>query len=191
MSAIADHAPPFPVLPPFLSNFLNCLAACREVRRSLFNMKAFISLLRRRPRSNLDTETERSEFRDQENQTSTHHQAPHRTSTGPQGGEDAVSSDNPTTSLDALPTRQFPTSGFEVLDPSVKLEEEVFSWYSAKKFYPAAVGEVFQDTYQVVAKLGYGTASATWLCRDLRYELPAGVEARDHATKRYAGSIAL
>ncbi|AEO67582.1 uncharacterized protein THITE_160781 [Thermothielavioides terrestris NRRL 8126] len=40
--------------------------------------------------------------------------------------------------------------------------------YSVKDFYPAAIGEILNGTYQVVAKLGYGTASTTWLCRDLR-----------------------
>jgi hypothetical protein len=31
------------------------------------------------------------------------------------------------------------------------------------------LGEVFESRYQVVAKLGHGTASTVWLCRDLRY----------------------
>lgn len=65
--------------------------------------------------------------------------------------------------------RAFPSSGFELVEPSVKLEEERFPWYSAKKFYPARIGQVFQGSYQIVAKLGYGTASTTWLCRDLKY----------------------
>ncbi|KXX80341.1 Serine/threonine-protein kinase SRPK [Madurella mycetomatis] len=79
---------------------------------------------------------------------------------------------NPRPSLEASrdrpPVRVFPSSGFDVLESSLKLEEETYPWYSVKDFYPAAIGEVFQNTYQVVAKLGYGTASTTWLCRDLR-----------------------
>ncbi|EXJ86262.1 hypothetical protein A1O1_06632 [Capronia coronata CBS 617.96] len=35
-------------------------------------------------------------------------------------------------------------------------------------FYPVRLGDVFQSGYQVVAKLGFGTASTVWLCRDLR-----------------------
>jgi hypothetical protein len=66
------------------------------------------------------------------------------------------------------PPRVFPSSGFEVIAPSVKLEEETHSWYSVKNFYPAAIGEVLQNRYQIVAKLGYGAASTTWLCHDLR-----------------------
>jgi serine/threonine protein kinase len=62
----------------------------------------------------------------------------------------------------------FPSSGFELVESPVKHEEESFSWYSVKTFYPAAIGEVFSTTYQAIAKLGYGSASTTWLCRDLR-----------------------
>ncbi|KAK3293055.1 kinase-like domain-containing protein [Chaetomium fimeti] len=68
------------------------------------------------------------------------------------------------------PPRVFPSSGFEVIAPSVKLDEETHSWYSVKNFYPAAIGEVLQSRYQIVAKLGYGAASTTWLCRDLRQD---------------------
>ncbi|KAB8078502.1 kinase-like domain-containing protein [Aspergillus leporis] len=37
-----------------------------------------------------------------------------------------------------------------------------------KIFYPVYIGEVFAPRYQVVSKLGYGTSSTAWLCRDLR-----------------------
>ncbi|KAK4155789.1 Serine/threonine-protein kinase [Chaetomidium leptoderma] len=77
-------------------------------------------------------------------------------------------SQSPETARDQSPPRVFPSSGFDIVKPSQKLEEENYSWYSVKDFYPAAIGEVFQNTYQVVAKLGYGTASTTWLCHDLR-----------------------
>jgi serine/threonine protein kinase len=62
----------------------------------------------------------------------------------------------------------FPSSDFELVDSLVKLEEESYSWYSVKTFYPAAIGDIFNNTYQVITKLGYGSASTTWLCRDLR-----------------------
>ena len=69
--------------------------------------------------------------------------------------------------------REFPSSGFERIDFSKKIEEETFAWYSAKKFYPAEIGQLLHGTYQVVTKVGYGTASTTWLCRDLRYGFPS------------------
>jgi hypothetical protein len=50
---------------------------------------------------------------------------------------------------------------------SVKIEEETLPFYDPRLFYPVRIGEVFGNRYQVVAKLGYGTTSTTWLCHDL------------------------
>jgi hypothetical protein len=33
------------------------------------------------------------------------------------------------------------------------------------RFYPARLGEVFQNRYQIMAKLGFGTSSTSWLAR--------------------------
>lgn len=63
--------------------------------------------------------------------------------------------------------REFPTSGFELLDASSKIEEETLPTYSPEKYYPVQQGEVFNDRYQVLAKLGYGVTSTVWFARDL------------------------
>ncbi|KAI8948130.1 kinase-like domain-containing protein [Xylaria longipes] len=47
------------------------------------------------------------------------------------------------------------------------IQEETLPAYKAERFYPVRLGEVFKSRYQIVAKLGYGTASTIWLCRDL------------------------
>jgi serine/threonine-protein kinase SRPK3 len=65
------------------------------------------------------------------------------------------------------PPRQPPTTGFEELDNTYLLEEETFSWYDPEVFYPVRIGEIFQSKYQVLGKLGYGSVSTAWLCRDL------------------------
>ncbi|KFZ09042.1 hypothetical protein V502_08986 [Pseudogymnoascus sp. VKM F-4520 (FW-2644)] len=65
------------------------------------------------------------------------------------------------------PQRQPPTSGFEVLDDAYLLEEKTFSWYSPDDFYPVQIGELFRSKYQVLGKLGFGSVSTAWLCRDL------------------------
>lgn len=65
--------------------------------------------------------------------------------------------------------RTFPTSGFKTINPSIKVEEESLSFYDPRMFYPVRLGEVFQERYQVVAKLGYGGHSTIWLCHDLQY----------------------
>jgi serine/threonine-protein kinase SRPK3 len=61
----------------------------------------------------------------------------------------------------------FPNSGWEIIDPLLPIEEESIPTYRAEKFYPVRIGEVFNNRYQVVGKLGYGSSATVWLCRDL------------------------
>lgn len=68
----------------------------------------------------------------------------------------------------AVQPRIFPTKGFGLLPTNTRFEEERLVGYQANDFYPVRLGEVFQARYQVVAKLGFGTASTVWLCRDLQ-----------------------
>ncbi|KAK3900751.1 kinase-like domain-containing protein [Staphylotrichum tortipilum] len=63
--------------------------------------------------------------------------------------------------------RIFPSDGFEAIPLGEEVEEETVPDYKGERFYPVQLGQVFQSRYQVVAKLGYGTASTIWLCRDL------------------------
>ncbi|TPX14840.1 uncharacterized protein E0L32_004949 [Thyridium curvatum] len=67
-----------------------------------------------------------------------------------------------------LPPRVFPSTGFDLIDRSEKIEEERLPFYNRDDYYPMRIGEVVNKHYQVVAKLGYGTSSTVWLCRDLR-----------------------
>ncbi|OAA53454.1 protein kinase-like protein [Niveomyces insectorum RCEF 264] len=67
-----------------------------------------------------------------------------------------------------LQPREFPTTGFEVIDPADKVEEEQLPSYQPTAYYPMRIGEVVRNRYQVVAKLGYGVTSTVWLARDLR-----------------------
>lgn len=71
------------------------------------------------------------------------------------------------------PARVFPSSGFHNFAKSRKIDEENYSWFSHKEFYPVRIGALIRDRYQVVTKLGYGTSSTSWLCRDLRYWIPS------------------
>lgn len=63
--------------------------------------------------------------------------------------------------------RVFPTSGFKLLDQSIELEEETLPNYQPEKYYPVNQGEVFNDRYQTLAKIGYGVTSTVWLAKDL------------------------
>lgn len=62
----------------------------------------------------------------------------------------------------------FPIKGFEKLPLDHMVEEETVPQYKPEKFYPVRLGEVFCSKYQIVAKLGFGTSSTIWLCRDLK-----------------------
>ncbi|GAB1201152.1 hypothetical protein APSETT444_010539 [Aspergillus pseudonomiae] len=63
--------------------------------------------------------------------------------------------------------RVFPPAGFGLLDTSVKIEEETLPTYQPEKYYPAQIGDVLDNRYQVLAKLGYGVTSTVWFGRDL------------------------
>ena len=71
------------------------------------------------------------------------------------------------TQIPPSPLRQASTTGFEVLGNEYRLEEETWSWYKPEEYYPVRIGEVFEDRFQVIGKLGFGSASTAWLCRDL------------------------
>ncbi|CAI6091188.1 unnamed protein product [Clonostachys chloroleuca] len=49
---------------------------------------------------------------------------------------------------------------------SSPVEEETVPTYEPQRFYPAKLGEVLDSRYTDVSKLGYGTNSTIWLCRD-------------------------
>ncbi|KAH3921525.1 hypothetical protein HBH64_040840 [Parastagonospora nodorum] len=72
------------------------------------------------------------------------------------------------TAMTSCLVRNFPASGFEKLSLQEKIEEERIHSYKAERFYTMWLGEVIKSRYQVVAKLGFGTASTIWLCRDLQ-----------------------
>ncbi|KAK5709190.1 hypothetical protein LTR17_020014 [Elasticomyces elasticus] len=56
------------------------------------------------------------------------------------------------------------------IDPGQLIEEETLPNYRADRYYPVHIGQVFDSRYRVVGKLGYGTASTVWLCRDSHAE---------------------
>lgn len=64
--------------------------------------------------------------------------------------------------------RDFPSPGFDTIDVSKKIEEENLPDYLAERYCPVQIGQVFNSRYQVVTKLGFGSSSTVWLCRDLR-----------------------
>ncbi|TQN64388.1 Serine/threonine-protein kinase SRPK, partial [Colletotrichum shisoi] len=64
--------------------------------------------------------------------------------------------------------RSFPVAGFDAIAQDGLVEEETMPEYNPAHFYPVRLGEVFNDRFQTVAKLGYGSSSTIWLARDLQ-----------------------
>lgn len=62
----------------------------------------------------------------------------------------------------------FPKQSFPQISSSQLVEEETLPDYVHSRYYPADIGELLQNRYQIVGKLGYGTSSTVWLARDLR-----------------------
>lgn len=64
--------------------------------------------------------------------------------------------------------RTLPAVGFDAIKQDKPVEEETLPGYKSEYFYPVRLGEVFDDRFQTVTKLGYGSSSTTWLARDLQ-----------------------
>lgn len=48
-------------------------------------------------------------------------------------------------------------------------EQEDVEHYCRGGYHPVVIGDVFDERYRVVKKLGWGHFSTVWLCRDTRY----------------------
>ena len=63
---------------------------------------------------------------------------------------------------------RLPNPSFERIDSSYVVEEETLSAYQSRHYYPIRLGDVLDDRYKVIGKLGFGSASTVWLCRDVQ-----------------------
>ncbi|KAI1459204.1 kinase domain protein [Annulohypoxylon moriforme] len=63
---------------------------------------------------------------------------------------------------------RFPTTGFDVIDDSYIVEEELFDGLRKGHFYPVRIGDVYASKYQVLGKLGFGSTSTVWLAQNLQ-----------------------
>lgn len=75
---------------------------------------------------------------------------------------------NHTRTISVLP-EVFPSVGFETLPLDNPVAEEKLPGYKAERYYPARIGQVLNDRYQIVGKLGFAGGSTVWACRDPEY----------------------
>ena len=48
-------------------------------------------------------------------------------------------------------------------------EQEDVGQYCRGGYHPVVIGDIFDNRFRVVRKLGWGHFSTVWLCRDLKY----------------------
>jgi hypothetical protein len=59
-----------------------------------------------------------------------------------------------------------------ILPAGVPVEEERIPGYDPKRFLPVNPGDLLNNRYKIVVKVGWGTASTVWLAQDTqRYVL--------------------
>lgn len=92
---------------------------------------------------------------------------------------------------DENPTPDSPESS---LYGSEDEEQEDVSQYCRGGYHPIVIGDVFDNRYRVVRKLGWGHFSTVWLCRDLEdenYVALKVVKSAHHYTETAADEIRL
>ena len=65
--------------------------------------------------------------------------------------------------------RDLSRAPFETLPIHQLIEEERLPGYKADRYFPASIGQIWRNRYQIVGKVGYGGGSTVWACRDLKY----------------------
>ena len=74
----------------------------------------------------------------------------------------------------------FPKEGIHSIPAEEKVEEETLPKYATTRYYSATIGQIFQNRYQVVGKLGFGVTSTVWLARDLVQVSPTPMVLTQH-----------
>jgi len=55
-----------------------------------------------------------------------------------------------------------------ILPSGIPIEEELVPGYDPRHFYPVNPGDIFNNRYEMTAKLGCGSCSTVWLARDIQ-----------------------
>jgi len=65
------------------------------------------------------------------------------------------------------PSSLFTVDPPHILPSDVLIEEELYRHYNPKAFYPVHPGEVYDNRYKTIVKLGFGSHSTVWLAQEL------------------------
>lgn len=64
---------------------------------------------------------------------------------------------------------RFSNTSFKTLPTDQRIGEEAHDAISKGRYYPVRIGDVVQDRYQIVGKLGFGVGSTVWLANDFHH----------------------
>ncbi|KAL9092102.1 MAG: hypothetical protein Q9165_004535 [Trypethelium subeluteriae] len=77
----------------------------------------------------------------------------------------------------------FSNSNFKALPSDQKVEEEAHDAISQGRYFPVRIGDILEDKYQVVGKLGYGVGSTVWLANEFRRAVALKVFTNDRQNR--------
>lgn len=60
---------------------------------------------------------------------------------------------------------EFTKPGYKLLPQDQEIEEEE---YGLSRYYPVRIGDIIEDHYQIVGKLGFGLGSTVWLANEFK-----------------------
>lgn len=60
---------------------------------------------------------------------------------------------------------KFSNRNHKVLPSDLEIDEEM---HELSRYYPAKIGDVIEDRYQIVGKLGFGVGSTVWLANEFK-----------------------
>jgi len=63
-----------------------------------------------------------------------------------------------------------------ILPADAPIEEERIPGYDPKRFLPVNPGDLLNNRYKIVAKVGWGTTSTVWLAQDTQRYVLAGLD---------------
>ncbi|GFN17421.1 putative protein kinase [Aspergillus tubingensis] len=75
------------------------------------------------------------------------------------------------------------------LPKDIPIEEETLPHYNPKQYYPVNIGDIYHSRYQIIGKLGYGSTSTSWVCRDLRSKNTDDKEDNEYKVLKISTSI--
>jgi hypothetical protein len=67
-----------------------------------------------------------------------------------------------------------------ILPADVPIEEERIPGYHPTHFLPVNLGDLLNNRYKIVVKVGWGTTSTVWLAQDTQRYVLARLEAYSH-----------